>query len=117
VEADAAAVLGVNNTGSSLRFFERLAGSIRKALGLDVDFYVDQILLYYGYRAQRILRFWTRWRDLPKRFIDFDFDDASVIWTAKGGRKDYPAFSQRVAALERKYAGLCATLPPLGSTG
>lgn len=60
-------------------------------------YHLDQVVLHHAARSTRS-NDQVSFFDIPLTFSDYKFDPASVIWTAKGGRKEADAFQQRQQA-------------------
>lgn len=112
-----AAAIGINSTPATLRFCERMASSIEAVLHQKPDYHIDQTILYYMYRIGRRLRRDVRWQHLPLGWVDYNFSDDSLIWTAKAARKQDERFRNAIAALEVQYGDLYRSLPTLDPVG
>jgi len=80
--------LWLNSTGSSAKFLQEYADSLRSSIeqdyiywGLDQDV-LDPIVPRYQYG------------NLPIEYIDWDMKKDSYVWTAKGQRKDLEIFKK-----------------------
>ena len=87
-------------TQPSLRYFSCVAATLAEILATPVTHHVDQIILFWAYRQGRAdgpasVRFAT----MDKRLIDWDFDDASLMWNAKGPERK-PAYWDAVNAAQ-----------------
>ncbi|MDR6290922.1 hypothetical protein E9232_003448 [Inquilinus ginsengisoli] len=109
-----AAAVGFNHTPEGLRFCERAARSILASLRLHPDFHTDQTILYHAYRFARRWLPAIRWQHLPLSLVDYDFQDDSFIWTAKGPRKEDASFMRVIGELQSKHAPEYGALPRLG---
>lgn len=86
-----AGVIWFRHSPKALRYLGRVARRIALHLlepGLPVQWYLDQRLLHLEFRRERFRPDRMTWRLLPRRFIDWHYDEASVIWVGKGKRKD-----------------------------
>jgi len=109
-----AAAVGFNHTPEGLRFCERAARCIQASLRLHPDFHTDQTILYHAYRFARRWLPSIRWQHLPLSLVDYDFQDDSFIWTAKGPRKEDASFMRVIGELQSKHAPEYGALPRLG---
>lgn len=109
-----AAAIGVSPTPAALRFSERMAGSIEAVLRQRPVYHIDQTILFYSYRIRRMIDREIRWQNLPISWVDYDFSDDSLIWTAKSERKQNPRFRDAIAELEARYRTLYQDLPRPG---
>lgn len=91
-----------------------LIGDIAKRVKGNTEWYHDQVSVY-----RALVAFAPRLciAQLAKMFIDWDFDDASVVWTGKGERKDKDAkYTEYVAMLDELYVqrpDVCILLPKM----
>lgn len=89
-----ASAVGFNPTAAGKRYSSAMARAMASLMRYKPTYHLDQIVLHYGARAtQRSAS--VSFFDMPLSFSDYTFDPASVIWTAKGGRKHADAFQQR----------------------
>ena len=112
-----AAAIGVNPTPAGLRFCERMASSIEAVLRQRPVYHIDQTILYYAYSIRRRLGHGVRWQNLPLTWVDYEFSDDSLIWTAKAARKQDSRFQGAIASLEAQYEALYRALPELPAAG
>lgn len=91
-----------------------LIGDIAKRVKGNREWYHDQVSVY-----RALVAFAPRLRiaQLEKIFIDWDFGDASVVWTGKGERKDTDAkYTAYITTLEDLYVrrpDVCILLPKM----
>lgn len=82
----------VRPTPAGRRFAGDIAARIASALlHGDAAWYMDQIAFYDSYRAQRRAEPPLRLYHLPKALSDWEFGKRSVLWVAKGRRKEESA--------------------------
>ncbi|MCW5752073.1 MAG: hypothetical protein KIT81_13085 [Alphaproteobacteria bacterium] len=86
-----AGVIWFRHSPAALAYLGRVARRIALHL-LEPDFpvqwYLDQRLLHLEFRRERLRPRGMKWRRLHRRFIDWHYDEGSVIWVGKGKRKD-----------------------------
>jgi hypothetical protein len=111
-----AAAVGVSFTKPSLGYCERTAHAIEAVLRQHPVYHIDQSVLYDTYMIRRQMKRRTRWQTLSPRFADYDFDDESFVWTAKGDRKEHARFVEATVAIRHRYADLYRALPRLMAT-
>lgn len=70
------------------------AGSFLQEYAAKLKQYIDRDNLWWGLDQDVLLELVPRysWNQLPESLIDWHMRDNSVIWTAKGSRKDLPSF-------------------------
>jgi hypothetical protein len=79
-------------TAEARIFLARAANMIGRHLALSRPCVkLDQMSLYWAYlRRSRRLRIWS----LPQTLADWDMQPGSIVWTAKGNRKNAPHFAE-----------------------
>jgi hypothetical protein len=98
-----AGAVGVSHTRESLGFCEKLASGIWSALHMRPSDHIDQPVIYYLYTIRRWLKRRIRWQHMPAHLVDVEFSEDSVIWSAKGARKEDAVFAQAASQLEAQY--------------
>jgi hypothetical protein len=99
-----AGAVGISHTKEALGFCEKLAAGIWKALHMRPTDHIDQPVIYYLYAIRRLLKPRIRWQHMPIDLVDVEFGEDSVIWSAKGARKEDAVFARAASALEAQYA-------------
>ena len=92
-----AGAVAVAPTELGRRFASNLACALLKLLETRPRYHVDQITL--GYLIDTMEPMGLRVAQMPTSLIDFEFDADSIIWTAKGGRKDDAKFRAAASAI------------------
>jgi hypothetical protein len=80
-----AGAIGFNQTPGGVRFAADLSRALASVLTLRPSYHIDQIAFHY-LMVQTAKCATLTVKDMPKRFIDFDFAEDSVIWTAQAWR-------------------------------
>jgi hypothetical protein len=80
-----AGAIGLNPTSEGTRFAANLSRALASVLDLRPSYHIDQIVFHYLMIATS-RRTSLMVKDMPKKFIDFDFANDSVIWTAQAWR-------------------------------
>lgn len=96
------------NTPNTKFFFEKLRDKLRY---VNLDWYVDQEVFF---KQMLELKDTCKFASLKKKFIDFDFCDSSIVWAAKGDRKNDEKFNLTVNKIFYEYkkrAGYCEINP------
>jgi len=88
-----AGVIYVKNNKRSKLFFKNVSDYLKKDKNL-ITWFSEQIALYnaYNLKVAKVL-------NLPKSYIDWNFEDDSIIWTAKGDTKN----NKKYILEEKKY--------------
>ena len=88
-----------------------MASGIEAVLRQRPVYHIDQTILFYAYRIRQMTDRGIRWQGLPLSWVDYDFSEGSLIWTAKSTRKQDPRFRDAIAELETRYRTLYQDLP------
>ena len=87
----ASTVIAMPTTGAQ-RYFNAVAGALQEVLARPLGHHVDQMILYFAFRqARRGHEHNVRFVPMDKRLIDWDFEEHSLIWNAKGPERK-PAY-------------------------
>lgn len=103
----------LNCTAGSHAFLQLLSSLVMKSRqhyrSNRSNFHFDQSGLYFAYLATRLTRRATFHR-IGHRAVDYNFDAAACIWTAKGKRKNDPVFERASRRVREWYPYLTAPL-------
>jgi hypothetical protein len=104
----ASTVIGMPTAGATT-YFAGVAVVLAELLGRPLTHHVDQMILYLGYRQARARRERAvRFAPMSKDLIDWDFDEHSLVWNAKGPERK-PAYWRAAKAM--RAAGACRLEP------
>ena len=92
-----AGAVGFGATPAAKQFADALCRSIHLSLRIEPRYHIDQTLIVRLAEAMEA-RGAIEIADMPRSLTDPDFEEGSLIWTAKGPKKDMPAFKE---ALDR----------------
>ena len=98
----ASTVIGMP-TDAAHAYFGCVASTLAEILAAPLSHHVDQIILYLAYRQYRSMGATAaRFATMQKCMVDWDFEEASLVWNAKGPqRKDAYWAAARAAGLEQ----------------
>jgi len=54
--------------------------------------FVDQVVLWEVHEHFRTMNLGLRFKEMPRKYIDWEFTEEGVIWTGKGARKTQPNY-------------------------
>jgi len=78
----AAGCVMINNTPNGMKFIREVAAMLANC---ELRWFIDQFALYNTY--ERLKSGPTKFSQVDFQYIDWEFSDASMIWTGKGSRK------------------------------
>ena len=94
-----ASAIGFAPTANGIRLLDVVARTIHMALAINPRYHIDQAILAFAMEwLQRLRR--LRTNQMPKSLTDYDFAPDSIIWTAKGAKKDSNLFKESLNRTE-----------------